>query len=220
MRDRDLQIPKMGTKVPKMGTINPQAGLASALFSNVQLRVLSLLFTRPEKEFQLTEVIKLAHSGRGAVQRELEKLTKAGIVEVSSQENRKTYRANRQSPIFGELHGLIIKTVGLLEPIRNALHKFRSKISVAFVYGSVAKGTDTAKSDIDLMIIGKDLNYPSIYAALQKVEAILHRPVNPSLLTVAEWKRRVAEDSSFLAAIMEQPKLFVAGSERELEGLR
>ncbi len=180
----------MGTNIPKMGTIMSQGGLANALFSNVQLRVLSLLFARPEREFQLTELITLARSGRGAVQRELEKLSKAGIVEVSSRANRKTYRANRQSPIFGELHGLIIKTVGLLEPIRNALRKFRSKVAVAFVYGSVAKGTDTAKSDIDLMIIGKDLNYPSIYAALQKVETILHRPVNPNLITVDEWKRR------------------------------
>src|SRR5688572_5556598 len=142
-----------------MGTVVSQGGLASALFSSVQLRVLSLLFARPDKEFQLTELIKLARSGRGAVQRELEKLSKAGIVEVSSRENRKTYRANRLSPIFDELHGLIIKTVGLLEPIRNALRKFCSDVTVAFVYGSVAKGTDTARSDIDLTIIGTDLDY-------------------------------------------------------------
>ena len=202
-----------------MGTIVSQGGLASALFSSVQLRVLSLLFARPDKEFQLTELIKLARSGRGAVQRELEKLSKAGIVEVSSRENRKTYRANRLSPIFDELHGLIIKTVGLLEPIRNALRKFRSDVTVAFVYGSVAKGTDTARSDIDLTIIGTDLDYPSIYAALQKVETILHRPVNPNLITVDEWKRRINEDNSFVTAILRQPKLFVVGSERELEGI-
>jgi predicted nucleotidyltransferase len=210
----------MGTIVPNMGTSMSQGGLANALFSNVQLRVLNLLFSRPEREFQLTELIKLAHSGRGAVQRELEKLSRSGIVEVSNRGKRKTYRANRQSPVFQELHGLIIKTVGLLEPIRNALRKFRSEVIISFIYGSVAKGTDTANSDIDLMIVGENLNYPSIYTALQKVEAVLHRSVNPNLLTIEEWKRRIAEDNVFLTAVLQQPKLFVIGSERELEGLR
>ena len=192
------------------------AGLASALFSRVQLRLLSLFFRQPDRAFNGSELIRLAGSGTGAVQRELEKLTSAGILSVTLSGNRKFYRANRQSPVFNELHGLILKTVGLVEPLRQALEAFRSNIEVAFVYGSVARGQDTAESDIDLMIIGNELAYGETYAALQNAEKALLRPVNPSLMTPAEWKRRFADKNGFVRKVFQQPKLFVFGAENEL----
>lgn len=200
-------------RIPKRKT-----GLAGALFSRVQLRVLSLLVGQPDREFHASEIIRLAGSGSGAVQRELEKLADAGILLVTAAGNRKVYRANRKSPIFEELHGLIAKTTGLVEPLRHALKPFADAIDAAFVYGSVAKGQDTAKSDIDLMIVGKDLSYSLVYAALQKAEKNLRRPVNPNLMTVSEWRRKGQEKGSFVKKISEQPKLFVIGSEHELEG--
>jgi predicted nucleotidyltransferase len=187
--------------------------LAGALFSSVQLRVLSLLLGQADRRFHASEIIRLAGSGSGAVQRELEKLTAAGILSVTTSGNRKIYQANRQSPIFAELQGIITKTAGLVEPLRHALKPFEKAIEAAFVYGSVAKGRDTAKSDIDLMIIGTGLSYTEIFAALQKAEKILHRPVNPNLLDGSEWKRKGAEKGSFMRKIAERPKLFVFGSE-------
>lgn len=200
-----------------MGMIaKPPAGLAGALFSRVQLRVLSLLLGQPQRQFHAAEIIRLAGSGSGAVQRELERLAAAGILSVTKSGNRKLYQANRQSPIFAELRGLILKTVGLIEPLREALRPFAKQIDAAFVYGSVAKGTDTAKSDIDLMIVGDELSYSPVFAALQKAEKILLRPVNPNLMTAGEWKRKRAEKGSFVRKIAGQPKLFVIGSEDEL----
>jgi predicted nucleotidyltransferase len=197
----------------------PAAGLASALFSQVQLRVLGLLLGQPARGYQLTEVINLAGSGRGAVQRELKKLSKSGILNVSIAGGRKVYQANRQSPIFEEIHSLILKTVGLIEPLRKALRSFLPKIEIAFVYGSVAQGHDTAKSDIDLMIIGSDIAYAEIYASLLKAEKTLARSINPNLMSPTEWKQRVLDKNSFVTKIAQQPKLFVIGTEDELEGI-
>jgi predicted nucleotidyltransferase len=196
-----------------------KTSLAGALFSGVQLRLLGLSFGQPDRAFHASELIRLVGSGSGAVQRELAKLSNAGILAVATSGNRRLYQANRQSPIFGELHGLIVKTVGLVEPLRRALKPYDSEIDVAFVYGSVAKGEDTAKSDIDLMIIGNDLAYSELYATLQKAEKSLLRPVNPNLMTKIEWAQKRTGKNSFVNTISQQPKLFVFGTEHELKGI-
>lgn len=192
------------------------ASLASALFSRVQLRLLRLFMGQPDRAYQISDVIGLAHSGRGAVQRELENLSAAGILAVSISGKRKTYRANRQSPIFNELYRLIMKTVGMVEPIRAALEPFRKNIDLAFVYGSVARGKDTASSDIDLMVFGRDVGYGEIFGALQKAEKVLGRPVNPTVTSAREWRLKLAEEKSFVRKVSQQPKLFVFGTENEL----
>lgn len=216
-----LFLPNLGIIIPKMGRVMERTGgIASALFSQVQLRVLGLLIGHPDQQFHASEIIRLAQSGTGAVQRELEKLSDAGLLTVTSSGNRKLYQANRQSPIFHELHDIILKTVGLVEPIRSALAPFKSNIRFAFVYGSVAKGQDTAKSDIDLLIVGDELAYSEIFAALQGAEQILRRPISPNLMTIVEWDRKRTDDNTFVRRILEQPKLFVFGNEDELAGTR
>lgn len=202
-----------------MGIHKKLSNLSGALFSSVQARVLGLLFGQPNRDFQMTEVIELAGSGRGAVQRELEKLTEAGILVANINHGRKTYQVNRDAPIFSELHSIILKTVGLVDPLKMALMRYRNKIDVAFVYGSVAKGEDTAKSDIDLMIIGDDVGYSEIFSALQNAERILHRPINPNLLAKNDWARKLADKSSFVTRINQQPKLFVVGTSDDLKEL-
>jgi predicted nucleotidyltransferase len=197
--------------------IQRSSGLIDALFSKVQQRVLSIFFSRPSARYQLSQVIALAHSGRGAVQRELESLVRAGILHQSVVDGRKLYEANRQSPIFEELHGLILKTVGLLEPLTKALQPLAKKMDVAFIYGSVAKGEDSAKSDIDLMVIAHEVAYSEVYEALQKAEKKLRRPINPNIMTPGEWKQKLSEKNSFVGRVSQQPKLFVFGSEDELK---
>ena len=211
----------MGIIMPRMGMDRSSSiGLAGALLSRVQARVLHLLIGNPDRTFHASEIIRLAHSGSGAVQRELSKLTSAGIVTTTSSGNRKLYQANRQSPIFEELYGIIVKTVGLAEPLKKALKAFNSRISFAFVYGSVAKGKDTAKSDVDLMILGEDLSYSDIFAALQKVEKQILRSINPNLMTIGEWRRKVEDRNFFVINILRQPKVFIVGTEHELKGTR
>lgn len=203
-----------------MGKYEPVSNLSNALFSRVQARVLGIFFRHPDQTFQLTEILAKADSGRGAVQRELEKLTGVGIVNIVPFGNRKLYRVNRESPIFNELHQLVLKTTGIVEPLQEALAPYRQHITVAFVYGSIAKGSDTARSDIDLMIIGEKLGYSETYSALQKAETILARPVNPNLMTMSEWTKKLKNKNSFVAKIMSQPKLFIFGSEDELSTSR
>jgi predicted nucleotidyltransferase len=197
--------------------IKPQSpNIAGALFSRGQQRVLALLFGQPDRSFYTSEIIRLAKSGTGAVQRELARLAGAGLVTITTVGNQKHYRANANSPVFVELRGLILKTVGLVNPLRDALQPLVGKITAAFVYGSVAKGRDTAKSDIDVLVIGDRPSYREVYAAMQRAEAVLGRAVNPNLFTVAEWKEKIAERASFAAKIKAQPKLFILGSEHDI----
>ena len=193
-----------------------ETGLSSALFSNVQQRVLALIFGHPERSFYTSEIIRNVRSGTGAVERELSRLQRSGLVSVERIGNQKHYRANRQSPIFEELHSLILKTAGLTEPLKELLEAHADKIKAAFVYGSVAKGDDTATSDVDLMVIGQDLSYPDLYASLQKAESVLRRQVNPNFLSPDEWRRKLAQKNSFIVKISQQPKIFIFGSENDL----
>ena len=186
--------------------------LADALFSPVQQRVLALLFGQPERSFRSTEAIELADSGTGAVHRQLMRLANCGLITVTRVGNQKHYQANRDSPVFAELHGLVIKTIGLAGPLEKALEPFRERIQVAFVYGSIAKGSDTARSDIDLMVICEDLAYSDLYSALQEAEAILGRPIHVSLATAAEWNRKLAEGNPFVTKVQAQPRIRLIGS--------
>lgn len=193
-----------------MGT-NLATGLADALFSPVQQRVLRLLFGQPQRRFQSAEVIRMAGSGTGAVHRQLQRLADAGLLTVTHVGNQKHYQANGDSPVFEELHGLVIKTVGLVEPIRKALAPHAGRIRAAFVYGSVAKGTERAASDVDLMVLSGLLHHPDLYEALQGAERELGRVINPTLLTLAEWRAKRARGGSFAARVAAAPHLFVIG---------
>lgn len=206
-------VPNMGKKTTGMSPPTAPTGLADALFTPVQQRVLGLLFGQPERVYQSSELIRLADSGTGAVHRLLTRLADAGLVTAERVGNQKHYRANPDSPVFVELRGLIGKTTGLAMPLRVALEPVATKIHAAFVYGSIAKGTDHAASDIDLMVIAQKLDYADLYAALQNAEAALARPVNPSLMTPGEWRSKRAQHSSFAARIAAQPRIFVIGSD-------
>jgi predicted nucleotidyltransferase len=191
--------------------------LSNALFSKVQQRVLGLIFGQPGRSFYTSEIIRNVQSGTGAVERELSRLQRSGLVSVERIGNQKHYRANHQSPIFSELQSLVIKTVALIEPLRRSLEPYSDKIKTAFVYGSVAKGTDTASSDIDLMAIGDELSYSELYAALQSVEEALGRKISPTFLSPKDWRRKAAEKGSFVSKIKILPKIFIFGSENDLQ---
>lgn len=212
-----INIPNMGRKVKtKLYEAPRQTSLASALFSATQQRVLGFLFGQPDRSFFATELIGLVGAGSGAVQRELARLADSGLVTVTRIGTQKHYQANPDSPVFEELCGLIRKTVGLREPLKHSLEPFNDHIDVAFIYGSVAKGSDTAKSDIDLMIIGDGMDYVGVYEALQNAESVLHRPVNPNLSTLDEWNKKLAKKNPFTVKILSLPKLFIYGSEDDL----
>lgn len=191
--------------------------ISNALFSKVQQRVLALIFGHPERSFYTSEIVRNIRSGTGAVERELSRLQRSGLVSVERIGNQKHFRANRRSPIYEELQSLVIKTVALTEPLKKSLEPCAEKIKTAFVFGSVAKETDTARSDIDLMVIGNDLSYTDLYTALQNAENILRRKVNPIFLTPEEWQRKASEKGSFINKVSALPKLFIFGSEKDVQ---
>lgn len=214
-----LTYPKMGEILPKLGDrAMAKNSLSDALFSGVQRRVLALFFGRPDRSYYAAEIVRLTQSGSGAVDRELARLLGSGLINMERVGNQKHYRANPHSPIYQELIGLVRKTVGLKEPVSDALEQFKDKIRAAFVYGSVAKGTDTAASDIDLMIVADDLSYSDIYNKLEAAEAILNRSINPNILSTGEWRKKAQKKDSFVARLNGQPKIFVLGSESVLHG--
>jgi len=190
-----------------------RSAVASALFTSVQQRVLGLLFGQPERRFRSAELIRLAEGGTGAVHRQLQRLEKAGLVAVSREGNQKYYAAEKSAPVFPELHGLIVKTVGLIEPLRTALSPIAADIDLAFVFGSIAKGGERSGSDIDLLVVTDKLAYGDVYAALAEAEQTLGRTVNPTVFTRSEWKRKRSRHDSFAARIAGQPRLFVIGSD-------
>jgi predicted nucleotidyltransferase len=203
----------MGTTSHATFTPLTPASWADALFTPVQQRVLGWLFGQPERRFQSGELIRLASSGTGAVHRLLTRLAQTGLVTVARVGNQKHYQANPASPVFTELAGLIRKSVGLAFPLQDALSPLADQISLAFVYGSVARGEAHAASDIDLMVVADGLDYPTLYEALQTAEAALGRPIHPTLMSASEWQRKRGEADNFAARIAGQPRLMLIGSD-------
>lgn len=188
------------------------SALADALFTSTQQRVLALLFGQPNRSFFVTELMSLAHSGRGAVQRELGRLAQSGLVTVAKVGNQKHYQANHDSPLFNELCSIIKKTVGLQEPIRAALEPMANKISLALIYGSIAKQSDTAASDIDLLLVSDELTLEEVYAGLAPVEKLLDRSVNPTLYISKEFGHRRKTKNAFVTRVLKSPYIVLQGS--------
>jgi len=190
--------------------------LADALLTKTQQRVLRVLFGQPERSFYASEVIRDASTGSGAAQRELARLEESGLIVTRRIGNQKHYQANAASPLFSELRNIVLKTVGLAEPLRDALKPVAANIRAAFVYGSVAKATDQGASDIDLMVVSDSLSYGEIFGAIDKVSRTLGRNVNPTVHSAAEFSRRAKNENVFITRVLEGPKVWVIGSENDL----
>ena len=205
-------------KKPSRGRAHrkPPPGLGDALFAKVQQRVLGVLFGNPRRSFYANEIIGLARSGTGAVQRELARLEGSGLVTATRVGKQKHYQANPESPVFEELRALVLKTFALVDVLRDALAPVSRSIRAAFVYGSIAKGQDTAASDIDLMVISDRLTYADLFGALETASAQLGRKVGPTIYSSKELAKRVKQDNAFVTRVLAQPKLWLIGDESAL----
>lgn len=192
----------IGNDLP--GTLESGRGssLADALFTSTQQRVLGTLFGQPDRSFFVTQIMEMAGSGRGAVQRELGRLLQSGLVTVKMIGTQKHYQANPASPLFDELCGIIQKTVGLARPIRDALESLPDLPSLAFIYGSVARRTDSSASDIDLLVVSDNTELEQIYAVLMPVERALARPISLTLYTQCEYQQRLDDGNPFLERVL------------------
>lgn len=209
--------PKKGIIEPVMGISSSQSTVADALFPKVRQRVLGVLFGTPDRSFYTNEVIGLAQSGAGAVQRELADLAAAGLLTIRQQGNQKHYQANAATPVFAELRGLVLKTMGLADVLRAALAPLAPQIAKAFVFGSMAKQQDTAQSDVDLLVVSNTLGYGDVFAALEAASQTLGRTISPALYTAADFQARQQGDNAFINRVMQQPKIWLIGQEESTQ---
>lgn len=190
--------------------------IGSALFTDSQSRLFVWLFGQPDRSYHLNELRRLTGLGSASLQRELNRVATAGLVDAQAVGNLRRFQANPQSPVYAELVALTRKTLGTVPVLREALRTLQPKLQSAWVYGSVAKQTDTARSDIDVMLVGNDLLLSQVLAALAPAEAQLGRKVNPSCYSPQEFERRRAEPDSFVNRVLSQPTLALIGGAHEL----
>jgi len=195
------------------GRIMNNSAMGDVLFTKTQQRVLGLLFGKPDHTYYLNEIVRLAAVGKGSVNRELRKLCEAGLLTVSRKGNQNHYQANANSPIFNELKVIIQKTFGVVDILKTALASLLPQLTHAFIYGSVAQGTEHAGSDIDLMLVGDTISYSAVIALLVPAEQQLGRTIHPTLYTTTEFTDRRSNHQPFIKRVMEQPKLWLKGGE-------
>ncbi len=195
--------------------MSTHSGLADLLFGRTRGAILALLYGKADQSFYTRQIAREVDGSVGAVQRELENLSKVGLIVRSSVGSQVFYQANRDAPIFREMHALVNKTIGVFSVLRSALHPLAKRILVAFVYGSVAREEETAQSDVDLMLVGKaTLN--EVLSRLSTVEKIIGRSINPTVYSVLEFKSKLANGNHFLNAVLKGQKVFLLGDEDEL----
>ena len=184
--------------------------LSDALFTETQQKVLGLLYGQPQRSFYTNEILRLTGMGVATIKRELDRMLAAGILSMTRICNQHHYQANPQCPVYGELLGIVKKTVGVTGVIRLALQPLADKIEQAFVFGSVASGKETAASDIDLLIIG-EAGFAEVVSALYPVQETLRREVNPKIYRHEEWTRMQNTKDAFVTEVMTKPRMDVIG---------
>ena len=189
-----------------------------ALFTAPRQGILAATLMEPERWWYLSDLARHLGVHHATLQRELTRLSKAEILQTRRDGNRAYYRANADSPIFPELRNLLMKTAGLVDALREVLRPFEKVVKVAFVYGSVARAAETSESDVDLMILGR-VSLKALAPGLRKAEQRLRRPVNPSVYGEAEFSKKLASGNQFLRNVLDKEKLFVVGTQGDLERL-
>ena len=201
-----------------MVTILPGDILSATLFGKTRRAILGLLYSHVGESFYMRELVRAARVSLGAAERELRKLTAAGILRRTVHGNQVYYQANPQCPIFKELKSLVVKSVGVGDVLRIALTPLAHGIDVAFVYGSLVRGEETRQSDVNLMVIGQ-VAFSEVVSALASAQETLRREVNPAVYPPAEFTAKLAANHHFLRTVLDQKKLFLIGDERELARL-
>lgn len=188
-----------------------KAALSDLLFPNQYRRkVLGLLLMRPEQQIHLRELARVIGAAPGTLKKELDALCEAGLLRAERVGNQVRFCANTAHPVFPELQALIRKTIGLADALRLSLAPLAGRIDAAFIFGSMASGTESAGSDIDLMVVG-DAGFAEIVDATYAAQATLGREINPKVMSASEWQAKKAERNSFLQDVLNKPRIMLIG---------
>jgi predicted nucleotidyltransferase len=189
--------------------------LASLLFGTYRQRVLGLLLLNPERSYYVREIARLTDTAAGTLHKELARLAEVGLLIRENVGNQVRYSANRDCPVFEELASILRKTSGLVDVLAESLNPVQDQISLAFVFGSLARGEEQANSDVDVMLVGS-LGFADAVRILHPVQETLRREINPVVHSPEEFRRRTASGDPFIREILSKPKLFIVGNEDEL----
>lgn len=187
-----------------------------AILPKTRQGILAATLLHPEKAWYASELARRMGVPSSSLQRELRDLEEAGVLKASRQGRMAYYQANTDSPVYADLHGLMLKTAGLVDVLADALNPVARKLRVAFVYGSIAGGREESRSDIDLLVVG-DVSPVNLAVPLRKARELLGREINPSVYTPAEFAKKRAGKDHFLTRVLDKPMLFVIGGKDELE---
>ena len=185
--------------------------LSDLLFPNQYRRkVLGLLLMRPDQQIHLRELARVIGAAPGTLKKELDALCEAGLLRAERVGNQVRFCANTAHPVFPELQALIRKTIGLVDALRLSLAPLAGRIDAAFVFGSMASGTESAGSDIDLMVVG-DAGFAEVVDATYEAQAALGREINPKVMSASEWQAKKAERNAFLQDVLNKPRIMLIG---------
>jgi predicted nucleotidyltransferase len=190
--------------------------LGDALFSRTRQNVLGLLYAHPDSSFYTNEILRRTGMGVATIKRELDRMVEAGILTLTKVGNQHHYQANLKCPVYEELSSIVRKTFGVADVIRAALVPIQKQIDFAFIYGSLAKGTEISQSDIDVMIVTDTLAYVDVMSLLGEAEESLGRVVNPSIYNLEQIRNRLITKNAFISRVMEQPKLWIKGEDDDI----
>ncbi len=195
---------------------NLRPDVSALLFpATYRRRVLALLLLHPGRALHVREIARLTATTAGTLNKELARLHAAGLLDRERVGNQLRYSANRSHPVFAELAGILRKTVGVADVLIEALAPLAPRIDMALVFGSMARGTETAGSDVDLLVVG-GVDFGSVVDALQSAQGLLGREINPKVYAPREWKAKLASKDPFVREIAVQPRILLIGSDREL----
>ncbi len=205
----------MGTKYANADNDQPLR-MVDVLFTKTQRDLYALLFGQPGRSFYTNELIRALGGGAGAVQRELSRLVRSGLVTKTKIGSQTHYQANAEAPLFSPLREIILKTVGVPAQVQQALEPMSDRIALAFLYGSLAQNSDTASSDIDLLLVSDTLAYADVMATLEPLAQQLDLVINPTIYTAAEFRQRMEKGNPFLTRTLEKPRLWLIGNDDQL----
>ncbi|OGN87714.1 MAG: hypothetical protein A2158_07800 [Chloroflexi bacterium RBG_13_46_14] len=188
--------------------------LETLLGSKLRVKVLGWLFSHPDERYFVRQLTNLLGEDSTNVSRELIRLENTGILVSQKEGKQKYYQANRKSPLFNELRGIVVKTVGIADVIRSALSREADRIRAAFIFGSIADGTDKKTSDIDVLVVGP-ISFGETVTLLSSAEEKLGREINPVVYSVSEFRKRVKDSDHFICNLLESEKIFLIGDENE-----
>ena len=191
--------------------------LSTLITSKTRVKVLTLFLTHPDERFYYKNLIDRLGVSSTVLRGELKRFEAAGLLKSTREANIRFYWLNKDFMLYPELKSIVFKTIGLADPIKEALEKI-GNVKAAFIYGSVAKNLEDVRSDIDLMVIG-DVDTDELHKAVNKAEKMLTREINYTVFDSKDWKERIKKKSSFAMDVLKSPKIFLIGGEDDLRRL-